>query len=151
MTKAPARLRFEDEPTNFITVDLEVYSRRRLTKLATVLTKHLSLHHEGAWGRGLYFAAFGGIEYRGKRPLKTADQQIVALVRLVRALPPEAASLWAEARSRNFDIGIQSGLHPHSYQLGLSSKTIAEAASVNAKIVVTVYAPVSTYEPVPRK
>ena len=151
MKKPPARLTFEDAPTDFMTVDLEVYSRRRLKPLAEYLSKHLSVHHEGPWGRGLYFAAFGGSGYKGNRPLRTADQQIAELVRLVRAFPPEIAAYWAAAQSRNFDIGVQSGLYPRSYQLGLSPKTLAEAVSVKAKIVVTVYAPNSTYEPQPRK
>ena len=152
MTKMPDRLRFEDEPTDFITVDLEVYSRRRLTKLATALSPYLGLHHEGPWGRGLYFAAFGGAGHRVKYSRSgTAAQQIEALVRIVRGLPPEAKALWEGAQSRNFDIGIQSGLHPRSYQLKLAPKTLAAATSVNATIAITVYAPVATYEPASRK
>ena len=145
MKKGRVLEEFEDEATHFITVDLEVYSRRRLARLAAVWEKPLSLHYEGKHSKGLYFVAFGGcgIFWRRGRHLKTADEQIMALVRLIRALPADAAALWAGAKSRNFDIGVQAGVGPpHSYQLSLSEKTLAAATSVNAKIVVTVYGPV---------
>ena len=144
MTKARVPEEYEDEPTAFLTVDLEVYSRRRLARLAAVLTKRLSLQYEGKHSKGRYFVAFGdgSLYWTSRRRLTTPDQQIVALVRLIKTLPADAAALWRGAQSRNFDIGVQCGMRPpHSYQLSLSPKTLAAATSVNAKIVVTVYAP----------
>jgi hypothetical protein len=89
MKQKQAPQAFEEDPTEFITVDLEVYSRRKLSVLARALGQRLSLSYDGG-EKGKYFCAFsgGGFFWPTRRRPVTADQQIVALVGLVRTLPP---------------------------------------------------------------
>jgi hypothetical protein len=133
----------EDEPTHFITVDLEVYSRRRLAVLAAALGRHLSVHYEGREEPGYYAATFGGRGFqwvRGRDKCLTPDEEIRGLVRLVKRLPPAARELWAGAQRRLFDIGIQGGHEPYAYPLTLATRTLEQVAGVGGTIAVTVYA-----------
>jgi hypothetical protein len=125
-----------EDGTHFITVDLDVLSRRKLSLLVEGLgRRRVFVLHEGRWG-SRYSA---NVELDGWN--KTADQQIQGLVALIRRLPHAARRLWDDAQSRVFNIGIQAGLHPHSHELRLSGRTVREAAQVGAAIVITTYAP----------
>jgi hypothetical protein len=49
--------------------------------------------------------------------------------------------LWDHAKTRSFDIGIESG-SPHKYYwLVLTPKVLKAASEINAQIAVTVYGP----------
>jgi hypothetical protein len=71
---------------------------------------------------------------------KSADALIVDLVRLVKSLPRAARVVWNQAYRRDFNVGIQGGLKPHSYELSLKPETLKLVSSVNARVVVTIYA-----------
>jgi hypothetical protein len=126
----------QPEGTHFITVDLEVFARTRLTGLADALGESVLVLHEGRWG-SRYCATF---ELSDSWQL-SADQEIRRFVRLVRSLPPSAQRLWRGAQSRIFDIGVQAGLTPPSQALTLSQDTIESVADVHGRITVTIYAP----------
>ena len=124
--------------THFITVDLDVYSRTRLQRLAEAFGDKVIVLHEGRWGKR-YLASFE----LGRSWQLSADQEIRRLVALVRALPPAAQSLWNGAQSRVFDIGVQAGMTPRSHALKLSPDTIAAVAGVRGRMTITTYAPES--------
>jgi len=124
------------EGTHFRTVDLDVYSRARLTGLVEAFGDSVLVLHEGKWG-SRYLASFE----LGNSWQLSADQETRRLVALVQRLPPSARRLWTQAQSRVFAIGLQAGLKPHSHALTLSQDTIAGVASVHGRITVTTYAP----------
>ena len=72
----------------------------------------------------------------------TPDRTIVGLTRLVKRLPRRYRKIWDAARSREFNVGIEAGLEPHSYELRLHRRTLNAVADVGGSLVVTVYAPV---------
>src|SRR6185295_7067807 len=91
--------------THFRTVDLDIYSRVRLTGLVEAFGDNMLVLHEGKWG-SRYLASFE----LGNSWQLSADQEIRRLVALVHRLPPSARRLWTQAQSRVFDIGIDAGL-----------------------------------------
>jgi hypothetical protein len=125
----------QEEGTTFRAVDLDVFSRRRLSALAEAFGDRVVVLYEGRWG-SRYSAHF---ELHGWN--QTADQQIRGLVSVIRKLPRPARALWNEAQLRVFNIGIQAGLNPHSHEVKLSPTTVAQAAQVHAGLVITTYAP----------
>jgi hypothetical protein len=121
--------------TEFRAVDLVVKSRRSLAPL---------------------FAAWPWAQTPGRQATKaprwllviprgnpqTADKAVWALVRMVDRLPSAAKRCWNQASSRTFDIGIQAGLAPSSFEdVRLRHETIQAIARVRGSILVTVYAP----------
>lgn len=64
----------------------------------------------------------------------------MGLVRLVKRLPRAARVAWNHAYRRDFNVGIQGGLKPHSYELPLKPEPLKLVSSVNARVVVTSYA-----------
>jgi hypothetical protein len=64
------------------------------------------------------------------------------LVDLVPELPPSVRKLWNGAKSRDFNVGIQSALKPHCHELRLTAKTLEAVARVRGSVVITTYAPI---------
>jgi hypothetical protein len=60
---------------------------------------------------------------------------------LIETLPPHIRVLWNTAKTRDFNIGIQAAMQPHSYELPLAQETIAICSRLKARIVFTIYAP----------
>jgi hypothetical protein len=125
----------EPKGTHVRAVDLEVYSKVRLTGLVDAFGKRVGVLYDGRV-RSRYFAAF---ELHGWQ--LTEEQEIRRFVSMVRRLPPAARRLWDGAQSRTFDIGVQARRTPHSSTFTLSSAIIAAVASVGGRIAVTTYAP----------
>jgi hypothetical protein len=79
----------QEDGTRFRVVDLDVFSRRRLTPLATALEAakvrngHMSVLYEGPWGTGRYSAHFELHHW----PDAPADRQIQGLIALIEKLP----------------------------------------------------------------
>jgi hypothetical protein len=63
-------------------------------------------------------------------------------VGLVRRLPPSVRRLWNDAKSRDFNVGIQSALKPHCHELRLTAATLEAVAGVCGSVVITTDAPV---------
>jgi hypothetical protein len=59
----------------------------------------------------------------------------------VKSLPRAARVVWNQAYRRDFNVGIQGGLKPHSYELSLKPQTLKSVSSVNARVVVTITLP----------
>jgi len=122
------------DETFFLNVDLDVFARFSLEPLAAAFGSKVTQLYIGPHGRR-YGAHF---ELRAS-PRKGADALIVGLVRLVKSLPRAARTTCNEAYRRYFNIGIQGGLKPPTYELPLKSETLKLVSSINARLVVTIY------------
>lgn len=121
--------------TRFLNVDLDVFSASPLQPLAEAFGDRVSVLHVGRHGR----------RYRAHFELRSsansdANRLIAGFVRLVSGLPRGARSIWNQATRRDFNIGIQAGQAPHSYELFLEPETLGLASRVNARVGVTIYA-----------
>jgi hypothetical protein len=125
------------EETHFLNVDVDLRSKSDLEPLVNALGKKVVALHVGREGR--HYVAHLELA----RQTRTADSTIRALCSLIRALKGPESRLWKSAVSRDFNIGVQSGTHPHSYELALTANTIREASELDARIVFTVYAPIT--------
>ena len=120
------------EPTTtFLNVDLEVWSTQRLTALVEAFGE-INLF-EGAIGRK-YMASF-----EAATSATSVDAIVRALVKRVRALRGPALALWNGASRRSFNIGIQAGEEPFSFELALAPATVKAIEEIRGGVVVTVY------------
>ena len=123
------------DETHFLNVDLDVLSRHPLEPLAKGFGRRVTELYVGREGK--HFVAHFELASSFR---KDADALIVGFVRLVRALSPKGRAAWAGAYRRDFNIGIQGGGKPHSFELTLKSETLSLIRAVDANLVVTVYA-----------
>jgi hypothetical protein len=130
--------RLTREPTRFLNVDLDIYSRVPLKELVDAMgAKAIVLYVGGE--RQKYEAH---LELASRPMGMTADRTILGLTRLVKRLPPRYRKVWDSAKAREFNVGIEAGLEPHSFELRLDRRTIDALKEVGGALVVTVYAPV---------
>lgn len=118
-------------------VDLDIVSSVPLDGLVEAMGEEVFVLHVG--GKGRTHSAH--VELSSSHMGMTADRTIRGLVRLVQRLPPRYRKIWRAAKSRDFNVGIEAGLHPHSYELHLDHRTVNAIAEVGGNVVVTVYAP----------
>jgi len=121
------------EPTTFLNVDLDLQAPFPLEDFLTHWGDDdmLVLHHGPA--REGWSAHF-----------EVADEHattIRAFITLIRKLPPELKKRWEGLSDRVFDIGIQAGATPTAWQAQLSHETLTEVAAIQARLVMTIYAP----------
>jgi hypothetical protein len=133
--RLPARPKWSGrDETYFLNVDLDVFARSSLEPLAVAF---------GSKVVPLYVGRHGN-RYRAHFELawepRSADARIAGLVQLVKSLPSAARVVWNQAYRRDFNIGIQGGFAPRSYELALKPGTLKLAGNVNARVVVTIYA-----------
>jgi len=122
--------------TRFLNVDLDVFAAYSLVGLARALESVGAVTlHCGRWYEGGFRASFEVTSGR------TADATIRRLVTCVQHLPPAAYGLWTGAQRREFNIGIQAGDTPHSFEVSVAPKTVALVGQLGARISVTVYSP----------
>jgi hypothetical protein len=121
--------------TYFLNVDLDVLARSSLEPLAAALGNRVFPLYVGRHAH--HFRAHFELH---ASPRKGANALIVGLARLVKELPPKARAVWNGAYRRDFNIGIQAGSVPDSYELFLTPDALSLASSVNARIVLTIYA-----------
>jgi hypothetical protein len=125
----------KSDETHFLNVDLDIYSRSDLQPLVDAFGKKVVVLYVGRIRRTYRAALEVG------RITKDADDTIRAFCELIRALPRPAKRIWNSAKTRDFNIGLQSADEPHSKEFPLSADTLMQAARVGARIVITVYAP----------
>lgn len=125
----------EEGETNFLNVDLDIYSNTPLDPIVAAFGEQVSVHYVGR-ERNRYAAhvSFADSFQKG------GDELIGALAGLVRNLPRATRRLWEQTQSREFNIGIQAGLKPRSYELRVETHTLKAVAALRGNIVVTVYA-----------
>ncbi len=124
-----------DDATQFLNVDLDVYSTRPLEPLVAALGKRVLVHYVGREGRR--YSAHLCLAGDSENPDTTAR----ALAKLVEKLPKHARRLWDTASAREFNVGIQAGLTPHAHELRISPATLEIIARLTGRIVVTTYSP----------
>jgi hypothetical protein len=116
--------------SQFLNVDLDIRSRRSLAPLVAawpwVQTPGLDPGKAPRW-----------VLASPRLCLRNADAAIRHLVTLVDALPKAARRCWKEALSRTFDIGIQAGLEPRSFEeVMLKESTLKDVARLSARVLV---------------
>ena len=129
----------EEEGTQFLNVDLEIFSRAPLDSLVAAFGEKVSVLGVRRLGNrryGAYLETGAGLHR-----IATADMIICHAVRLVKRLPRPARKLWNQAESREFNIGIEAAVRSTDFELRLETKTVEAVASVHGRIVITVYAP----------
>lgn len=122
--------------SRFITVDLEVFSKRNLKPLADALSGKLSVHYLGI-EFNLNKAYFGW----SWPQFKTPEDGILRYCRLIQKLDERARELWDSAESRSFDIGFESPRKGTYYWSAINAKAVRAAAELNAQIAITIYGP----------
>jgi hypothetical protein len=133
--KAPADAK--PEPTHYVNVDFDVYARVPLDSLVQALGDEALVLYVGG-GRRKYEAH---LELASSHMAMSADDTIVGLTHLIRALPRVHREIWDSAQRREFNIGIEAGLEPHGFELRLQQQTLKAITDVRGVLVVTVYAP----------
>jgi hypothetical protein len=95
-----------DPVTEFLNVDLDLYSRSNLEPLVAALGKRVIVLYAGRHRR----------TYEAHLELnvapKSADAAIRGFAALIRKLPEEPRKLWDTARTRDFSIGVQAAMQP---------------------------------------
>jgi hypothetical protein len=129
--------RTNEETTHFLNVDLDIHSRTNLQPLVTAMGKKVHVLFVGRIKR-TYQAH---LELWDSGLSQSADSIICGFCALIRKLPKAAVKLWIGAKVRDFNVGVQAAMQPHSHEIALELETIRAAAEVNARIVLTVYAP----------
>jgi hypothetical protein len=120
-----------------LNVDLDITSRVPLHGLVDAMGERVFVLYVGGAGR----KHEAHVELASSHRDIPADRTIMGLVALVKKLPPRWRNVWDAARSREFNVGIEAGLEPHSYELRLDRRTIDAVAEVGGALEITVYAP----------
>jgi hypothetical protein len=130
------------DKTQFLNVDLDIRSRSDLQPLVDAMGKKIIV---------LYIERFKGtctarLELSGSHLPRDKHSQspeliILRFCKLIGGLPPEARKLWDGARSREFDIGIESHGPMRYYWFAVASRALRAAVEIDAQIAVTVYGP----------
>jgi hypothetical protein len=123
-----------ERETRYLNVDLEITGRRDLQPLVDALTPHAFPLHVG-FRHGRHRAA---LELSATANT-TADATIQRLAALVNGLPRGARQLWKDAERRDFNIGIQAGRQPYSFECLVGNDALRAAAALGARVVITVY------------
>ena len=123
------------QTTHFLNVDLDLHSKSDLQPLIAFLGKKVCVLHAGR-GRRTYSA-----HLELARVARNADATIRAFCTLVETLPGAQRDHWNRAKVRDFNIGVQAGMQPYSYEIELEEGTVKAVSQIHARIVFTVYAP----------
>ncbi len=133
----------KDEVTRFLTVDLVIVAREPLNSIVESFGEKVFVLYVGRRGRFYYAYLELANSYRD-----SAEKMIQKFVALVKKLPREDRKTWDQAKSREFDIGIQEGgLRGELgqaiplYFLQLKQKTLEDVMNVNGTLAFTVYPP----------
>jgi hypothetical protein len=127
----------DDGETEFLNVDLEVFSRESLAAFAKALGPSVHVLHEGRWGRR--YAAC--VELWSSGYGQTADSIISRMARRLSKMPRSGKVLWNRAQVKQFNIGIEAAATSRTFELHIKPETVRAVARLGARLVVTVYAP----------
>lgn len=116
------------EPAQFLTIDLDVRSRRSLGALLSAWPEAYRPLNDSRW---LIRNAFDA---------KNAETAAKNLLGDIAKLKGKALASWKQAHRCTFDIGVQAGGPGRAFEeVRLSADTLRHIASVGGRIQVTVY------------
>jgi hypothetical protein len=122
-----------DEATRFLNVDLDLRSSSPLDQLTSAFGRKVIVLYVGKEGRAY------GAHLELARVSRDADSAIRRFATLIEKLPPSSRAIWRKAQSREFNIGVQAGPKPYSYDLHLQPETVRALSRINARLGLTVY------------
>ncbi len=122
-------------PAAFLNVDLDIKSNSDPALIAKAWENRVIRMHAPKVGRQhwLRFA----LTFQPKTPTAA----IRHFAKLVRGLPPRGRRAWAQAASKEFDVGIQAGFERRSGEWLLEPEIVQTIADLGARIRLTVYSP----------
>lgn len=123
------------EATHFLNVDLDLYSKFDLAPMVAFMSKKVTVLYLGRV-KGLYCAHLELGKYTAN-----ANSTIRGLCTLIRALPRAERKLWNTAKIRDFSVGVQAEMQPSAYDIAIESETVRAVSDLEARIVITIYAP----------
>lgn len=126
------------EPTHFLNVDLELTTRGEIAPLLAQWSKKIVVLRDSTDDgvRTIWLEVVP--QQRG------VEGVLLTLLDMVEKLPADARDLWNSCEDRCFNVGIQAGSTPHDSTYSISPETLAQIASVMARVAFTVYAPLPT-------
>jgi|HubBroStandDraft_4_1064222.scaffolds.fasta_scaffold1111093_1 hypothetical protein len=119
--------------TEFLNVDLDLRGDG-LEELLGYLGSSVVVMHQTAHELALE------LSNRVDEPL---DETLAKWIELLQSLPEPGRVIWNRCNLRSMNIGIQSAEKPYSALFTISSSRVSQLASLQAEIVVTVYAPIA--------
>lgn len=126
--------------TQFLAIDLEIVSRRKIDLLAPAFGANVGINrNEKIGGEHVLLLSTGGKTPFNEDFNKLINQTILGQVKLVQKLPEVARKQWDAARTKTFDIGIQAGAAPHVFEVRLTKQTISAVSAVGGGIQFTIY------------
>jgi hypothetical protein len=120
--------------TQFLNVDLDVYSESDLQPLVNALGRRVNALYVGR-ERRKYSAH---LELSGFQT-PSADCIIRTFCTLIRALPKAERERWNRAKAREFSVGVQAGPRPFASDFRIEAQTVKAVAELGGVIVLTVY------------
>jgi hypothetical protein len=122
----------------FMNVDLDIYSKSDLRPLVDALGDQIIEMWVGKVRR-TYEAH---LEVSGSHLAPSAPSRIILrFCKLIGALPPSKRELWSAAKTKSFDIGIESPKRNMHFWSAVSPEAVRAAAEVGAQIAITIYGP----------
>jgi len=124
------------DKTHFLNAPLCIYSKSDLMPLVAAMGKKIKVYYVGRERRA--YKARLAAPWRSRH---SPESEIRWFCELIRDLPPDARNLWDDARSREFDIGIEAPGPGSCYWSSISPEALKAASELNAQITLTVYGP----------
>jgi hypothetical protein len=121
--------------TAFLNVDIDLKSIEDPTSFVQALGSKVLPQSLGKVGR----AHWVRLEL-ARQPRSPADA-ILGFAQLVAKLPPRDRAAWANAASRELDIGIRAGFEPASAEWVLEAGVVEAIVRLGARLRITVYSP----------
>jgi hypothetical protein len=122
--------------TQFLNVDLDIYSKRDLRPLVKGFGTKVDVLYVGR-DRGRHSAR---LEISQHARTATADSIIRAFCRLIEGLGERERLMWNNATVRSFSVGIQAGTKPNTRDFVIRPSTVKAVSKLGAEIVLTIYA-----------
>jgi len=119
--------------TRFLNIDLDLRSKSNLKELLEAFgSTVIILNHEEEGCASIEIAT-------DKHPV-SIDEAILDYYNIINSLPTKARTIWNKCDVRSMNIGVQAGTNPYSKNFTLSKHTISLLSSINAEVVISIYA-----------
>ena len=125
--------------TRYINTDLDIVSFEDLTPLAAAFDAFgergmfalNAIPLEGEWR--------ANFELNGCETGKDPETTIRGMLDLIERLDAATASIWSNCTKREFNIGLQCGLEPHSIEYRLSTALMRRIVNAGGSVGITLY------------